>query len=275
MTRLVRSLVAFTLVAALSGVAPRPAGAFCLFNCSYTKTKYPIVLAHGLVGFDQLFGVFDYWFGIPDALDRRRRDGLRDPGERGELLGRARRAADRAGRADRRDHRHAEGEPDRPQPGRARRALRRGACGRTSSHRSARSAAPHKGAELADFLRANVQGGSFTQAAVAALGNFLGTRCSGCSPGTAIPQDAVAALAQLTTAGTATFNARYPQRRADDVVRLRRRERERHALLLVERHRRADERARHLRSAAGAHVASSTTRRTTAWSAGAARTSAR
>ena len=68
MTRLVRSLVVLTLVAAISGVAPRPAGAFCLFNCSYTKTKYPIVLAHGLFGFDQLFGVIDYFFGIPDAL---------------------------------------------------------------------------------------------------------------------------------------------------------------------------------------------------------------
>ena len=68
MTRLVRSLVVVTLVAGISGIAPRPAGAFCLFNCSYTKTRYPIVLAHGLFGFDQLFGVIDYFFGIPDAL---------------------------------------------------------------------------------------------------------------------------------------------------------------------------------------------------------------
>ena len=34
-----------------------------------TQTKYPIVLVHGLFGFDSLFGV-DYWYGIPSALQR-------------------------------------------------------------------------------------------------------------------------------------------------------------------------------------------------------------
>ncbi|HKA30564.1 MAG TPA: hypothetical protein VKH82_14375, partial [Candidatus Binatia bacterium] len=65
MTRLVRWLALFLIVTALVASVPRPAGAFCLFNCTYTKTKYPIVLAHGLFGFDQLFGVIDYFFGIP------------------------------------------------------------------------------------------------------------------------------------------------------------------------------------------------------------------
>lgn len=42
----------------------------CWFWCSsYTKTKYPIVLAHGFLGFDELLGgVVSYWHGIPDAL---------------------------------------------------------------------------------------------------------------------------------------------------------------------------------------------------------------
>jgi triacylglycerol lipase len=35
---------------------------------TFTKTRYPIVLAHGLSGFRQLFGVVDYFFGIPGDL---------------------------------------------------------------------------------------------------------------------------------------------------------------------------------------------------------------
>ena len=42
--------------------------AFCLFNCDYTKTKYPVVFAPGVLGFDKLFGVVDYWYGVPGAL---------------------------------------------------------------------------------------------------------------------------------------------------------------------------------------------------------------
>lgn len=37
----------------------------------YTQTRYPIVLAHGMLGFDSILGI-DYWYGIPQAL---RRDG--------------------------------------------------------------------------------------------------------------------------------------------------------------------------------------------------------
>lgn len=54
-------VVAFTLLASST------ASAFCWFNCSYTKTKYPIVLAHGLLGYKELAGV-DYFYGIVDSL---------------------------------------------------------------------------------------------------------------------------------------------------------------------------------------------------------------
>lgn len=33
----------------------------------YTQTRYPIVLVHGLFGFDSALGI-DYFYGIPDAL---------------------------------------------------------------------------------------------------------------------------------------------------------------------------------------------------------------
>lgn len=35
----------------------------------YTQTKYPIVLAHGLYGFDKLLGV-DYWYKVPETLQK-------------------------------------------------------------------------------------------------------------------------------------------------------------------------------------------------------------
>jgi len=37
-------------------------------DCTYTKTKYPMVFAPGVLGFDKLVGFVDYWYGIPSAL---------------------------------------------------------------------------------------------------------------------------------------------------------------------------------------------------------------
>ena len=38
------------------------------FTSDYTKTKYPIVLAHGMGGFTKMFGLVDYFYGIPETL---------------------------------------------------------------------------------------------------------------------------------------------------------------------------------------------------------------
>lgn len=35
---------------------------------TYTKTKYPLLMVHGLFGFEKLGGVVDYFYGIPGAL---------------------------------------------------------------------------------------------------------------------------------------------------------------------------------------------------------------
>lgn len=37
---------------------------------NYTKTKYPIVLVHGLSGFDNIGGVINYFYVIPRSLER-------------------------------------------------------------------------------------------------------------------------------------------------------------------------------------------------------------
>lgn len=49
----------FTAQASASG--GEPAG--------YTETKDPIVLVHGIIGWDSILGVFDYWYGIEGALE--------------------------------------------------------------------------------------------------------------------------------------------------------------------------------------------------------------
>ncbi|MCX4029597.1 triacylglycerol lipase [Endozoicomonas sp. SM1973] len=42
-------------------------------NTGYTETRYPIVLVHGMLGFDKTLGI-DYWYGVAAAL---RKDGAR------------------------------------------------------------------------------------------------------------------------------------------------------------------------------------------------------
>lgn len=43
------------------------ASAWCLFNCNYTKTENPIVLAHGLMGWDSVAGI-EYFYGVADKI---------------------------------------------------------------------------------------------------------------------------------------------------------------------------------------------------------------
>jgi len=37
-------------------------------SSTYAQTKYPIVLAHGMFGWNTIAGVFEYWYGIPEDL---------------------------------------------------------------------------------------------------------------------------------------------------------------------------------------------------------------
>lgn len=59
----------------------------------FDKTKYPIVMAHGLGGWTRLFGVLDYWNGIPQTLSENganvyvtKTSALQDSEYRGEQL---------------------------------------------------------------------------------------------------------------------------------------------------------------------------------------------
>lgn len=209
MRRTVRTIVGGLMALALVLGTCAQASAFCIFNCTYTKTKYPIVLEHGLAGFDQLFGVYSYWFGIVGELE----DGgatvftttvsqFNSTEARGEqLIDQIETIVALTGKPKVNLIGHSHGGLD----------VRYVAAVRPDLVASVSSVAtPHKGAALADYLRAHVQNGSFTQSVIAYFANSLGT-VLGLLTGHTNPQDAVAALDSLTSAGLATFNAHYPQ----------------------------------------------------------------
>lgn len=62
-----KTLLALCLGAGL--LASGQTQAFWFGSSGYTQTRYPVVLTHGMLGFDSLLGV-DYWYGIPAALCR-------------------------------------------------------------------------------------------------------------------------------------------------------------------------------------------------------------
>lgn len=63
-----RAIAAIVMLFTALAAAQPAAAQICWINCSYTQTKSPIVLEHGLAGFNELGGVIQYWNGIPEAL---------------------------------------------------------------------------------------------------------------------------------------------------------------------------------------------------------------
>jgi triacylglycerol lipase len=176
----------------------------------YTQTKYPIVLVHGLFGFDKLVGVYDYFYRVPDAL---KSDGAKvfvaevsaanSSEQRGEQLIRqleTLRATSGAQKFNLIGHSH--GGP----------TIRYVASVRPDLVSSVlTSAAPHTGSKVADATRATLPPGSVTERAVSAFVNAFAGLIGFFSGNTANPQDSVAALNSLSSDGAARFNAKYPQ----------------------------------------------------------------
>ncbi|WP_081865846.1 esterase/lipase family protein [Chondromyces apiculatus] len=175
---------------------------------SYAQTRYPIVLAHGMAGFDSLFGVVDYFHGIESNLRSSGADvyvtqvpAFNSTEERGEaLLAQVEDIAARSGKGKVNLIGHSHGGLD----------IRYVASVRPDLVASVTSVgSPHKGAEFATYLRGNVKGGSFTEGVLSFFANKLGTAL-GLLSGHSNPQDALAALDSLSASGMATFNAEYP-----------------------------------------------------------------
>jgi len=195
----VLSLVSLALALTLPGSAAA---------AGYCQTRYPIVLAHGMAGFDQLFGVYDYWYGIPSDLSS---CGARvyvttvspfnSSEQRGEqLLQQVQRIVAISGASKVNLIGHSHGGFD----------VRYVASVRPDLVASVTTiGSPHKGAELATFLRANITPGGFSEGAVSLFANSLGSLLTLLS-GSSNPQDSVAALNSLSATGAAQFNARFP-----------------------------------------------------------------
>lgn len=203
-----KHLVGAMALTAMLGVSSH-AQAFWFSSSDYTKTKYPIVLTHGMLGFDSILGV-DYWYGIPSTL---RKDGATvyitevsqlDTSEaRGEqLLAQVEDIIAISGKPKVNLIGHSHGGP----------TIRYVAAIRPDLVASVTSVgAPHKGSKTADFIR-NVPPGSAGETILAGIVNGLGALInflSGSSSTT--PQNALGSLESLNSEGAARFNARYPQ----------------------------------------------------------------
>src|SRR5262245_17228391 len=195
--------------AAASGDADTEAGdgdrlAASARGTGYTQTRYPIVLAHGMGGFDRLFGVYEYFYGIPAEL---RAGGAKvyvtnvsafgDADARGEqLLAQVEYIAAASGAGKVNLVGHSQGGID----------VRYVLAARPDLVASVTTVGtPHEGADLADWLVAHTDADGFTGAVVDALGSALGFVLD-LLAGTDHPQDAIAALNQLSSAGMSAFN---------------------------------------------------------------------
>lgn len=169
----------------------------------YTQTKYPIVLVHGLFGFDNL-GPVEYFYGIPSAL----RSGgasvhvssvsaANSTEVRGEqLLAQVKQILAATGATKVNLIGHSHGGP----------TARYVASVRPDLVASVTSVAGvNKGSKVADIMIGAVPGVTYTLAnAVSGLISFL-------SGSPTLPQNARAAAVSLSTAGMAKFNAAHPE----------------------------------------------------------------
>ncbi|HEX3475454.1 MAG TPA: triacylglycerol lipase [Kofleriaceae bacterium] len=175
---------------------------------TFTQTRYPIVLAHGLTGFRQLFGVVDYFNGIPSDLQSggarvfvTQVSAVASATERGEqLLQQIETIVATTGAGKVNLIGHSEGGLD----ARYVMGVRPDLIASLTT-----VAAPHLGADLADFLAANLAGNGFNQTVLSVFGNTLGTIID-LLTGMPSQQDAIGALQSLSSAGAAGFNRQFP-----------------------------------------------------------------
>lgn len=184
-------------------------GGDALTASTYTKTRYPIVLVHGMSGFRSILGVLDYWYGIVDALRSggatvyvTQASAFNTTEQRGEeVLKQVEDIVARTGCGKVNLIGHSHGGLD----------VRYVAAVRPDLVASVTTiGTPHKGAALADFLRAHLTPGGFDETVLATFANHFGFLLGLLSGNDELPQDAVGGLDALTTAGTKAFNATYP-----------------------------------------------------------------
>lgn len=184
-------------------------GASAHAQAGYTQTRYPIVLVHGLFGFDSALGV-DYFYGIPDAL---RQGGAKvyvaqvsaanSTEVRGEqLLAQVKNIMAITGAAKVNLVGHSHGGPTA-------RYVAAVAPGRVASVTSVGGV--NRGSRVADILRGVAPAGSVSETLASGAASALVALINLTSGGSGLPQMPTAALDSLTTAGSTAFNRRFPQ----------------------------------------------------------------
>jgi triacylglycerol lipase len=192
------------VVAAAAGLS----GAAAWAADTYTQTKHPIVLVHGLLGFDAL-GPVQYFYGVPAEL---RAGGAtvytasvsqsNSSEVRGEqLLRELQTLKARYGHSKFNLVGHSHG-------GNTARYVAAVAPDLVASVTT--MGTPHAGSKVADGLNA-ITSGTGTQGAVAAVVNGLSSLIAALSGSAGNPQNALASLKSLSSAGAADFNRRFPQ----------------------------------------------------------------
>lgn len=183
--------------------------ASALDNTGYTQTRYPIVLVHGLFGFDTLAGV-DYFYSIPHSLTK---DGAsvyvaqvsatNSSELRGEqLLSQVEMLLAATGAEKVNLIGHSHGGP----------TARYVASVRPDLVASVTSVGGvNKGSKVADLVRGAVADGSAGEAIAVKLAEGLVTLINLLSGGSDLEQDPLASLAALTTEGSLVFNQHYPE----------------------------------------------------------------
>jgi triacylglycerol lipase len=177
-------------------------------SSSYTQTRYPIVLVHGLFGFDSI-GPVEYFYGIPAAL----RSGgasvyvtqvsaANSTEVRGEqLLTQVKQilAATGASKVNLMGHSH--GAP----------TARYVASVRPDLVASVTSiGGVNQGAPFADVILSVAPPGSLANAVIVAAVNSFAQFLNGLSNQVYLPQNSLAAAQSLSTAGSAKFNQAHP-----------------------------------------------------------------
>lgn len=193
--------IAVALAVCHIGVGAQAAG-------DYARTKYPIVLAHGMLGFDKI-GPIDYWNGIPDDLQKNgakvyltRVSAFGSSEARGEqLLAQVEEILAVSGAAKVNLIGHSHGNHSV-------RYVAGVLPGRVASATSV--SGPTKGSHVADLIaKLSTTLGPTATKAIAGLANAIG-RLEALLSGGELPQDALGALASLSSQGAADFNRRFP-----------------------------------------------------------------
>jgi triacylglycerol lipase len=179
------------------------------FAAGYTQTQYPIVLVHGLFGFDNI-GPVDYWYGIPSAL---RADGAKvyvaqvsaanSTEVRGEqLLTQVKQILAATGAAKVNLIGHSHGGP----------TIRYVASVRPDLVASVTSiGGVNKGSAVADLILNVAPPGSLTRSVLVSATTGLATVINSLSGGSGLSQNSLAAAQSLSTAGSLNFNAAHPE----------------------------------------------------------------